>query len=111
MKATIERADASFEVAFKKPLLDQSRGAPLQKLYDALSENFTLSLADITVNAGPAPAQAFANVALFGGAGSIEIRMDRWRATFRGLRTPEDTKVISRCLELAEGALACTRFR
>jgi hypothetical protein len=107
MKATLARADVAYEVSFKKPLFDREREAPplLQSLYDALSDNFPISLNDISTNMNAPPAQVSATIGLFGGAGWIELRLDRWRAGFRNLRTEEDRKLIIRCLDVAGRAI------
>jgi hypothetical protein len=87
-------------------MFEQLRNAqPLQSLYDALAENFPVSLTDVAFNPGSMPAQVAGTINLFSGAGSVEIRLDQWRALFRGLRTAEDRKVILRCLNLAAAAL------
>jgi hypothetical protein len=106
MKAQVARVDVSYEVSFRRPLLDWASVAlPLfQSFYDRLSENFTVSLADVAVHADPHPAYAAASISLFGGAGAVELRPDRWRATFRNLRTEEDRKIVRRCLGLVESA-------
>jgi hypothetical protein len=107
MKATIARADVTYEVTFKRPLFDRDREAPplLQSLYDTFSDNFAISLPDVAVNFGGPPAHVSASINLFGGAGSVELLLDRWRATFRNIRTEEDRKLIIRCLNLAGGAI------
>ena len=107
MKAQVAREDVSYEVSFRRPLLDWASAAlPLfQSLYDQLSENFSLTLADVAVHADPHPAYAVASIRLFGGAGAVELRPDRWRATFRNLRSDEDRKIVMRCLSLLESGV------
>jgi hypothetical protein len=107
MKAQVAREDVSYEVSFRRPLLDWANAAlPLfQSLYDRLSENFSLTLADVAVHADPRPAYAVASIRLFGGAGAVELRPDRWRATFRNLRSDEDRKIVMRCLSLLESGV------
>lgn len=106
MKATLARADVTYEVSFKKPLFDQGAHPPLvQSVYDTLSDNFSISLPDVGVNAGPAPSHIFVVMNLFGGAGSVELRLDRWRASFKGLMNENDRKLIIRCLNLVTVAL------
>src|SRR5215831_2315647 len=58
MQAKLERADLSYEVRFKRPMFEQLRNAqPLQSLYDALAENFPVSLTDVAFNPGSMRAQ------------------------------------------------------
>jgi hypothetical protein len=54
MKAHLVRADTSYDVFFKRPLLDRppSIPAPLQTVYDALSDGFSISIADVRVSQG-----------------------------------------------------------
>jgi hypothetical protein len=75
MKAQVARVNVSYEVSFRRPLLDWASAAlPLfQSLYDRLSENFSLTLADVAVHADPHPAYAVASIRLFGGAGAVEL--------------------------------------
>jgi hypothetical protein len=107
MKVTVARVDVIYEVNFRRPLFDREREVPplLQSLYDTLSDNFGISLSDVSVHLADSLPNVFAMVNLFGGAGSVELRLDRWRAVFRNIRTDEDRKIIIRCLNLAGGAI------
>jgi hypothetical protein len=107
MKAILSRVDATYEVQFKKPLLDYGRipESPIQLIYDALSEAASISIADIVVNPGPAPGSVSVYFSLFGGLGSIELRLDRWRATFRTIRTEDDKKIVIRLINLTATAV------
>ena len=113
MKAALTRADVTYEVFFKKPLLDRPSGVPalIQSVYDALSEAVTISVADIQVNQSLTPAQTSVTYNLFGGAGSIEIRADRWRSTFRNLISIDDINLITRCIQIAASAIEKTSDR
>ncbi len=113
MKANLFRADASYEVFFKQPLLDRPSGvqAPVQSVYDALSEQFTISVADVQVNQSAIVAQTSIIFNLFNGAGSIELRPDRWRGVFRGLVSDKDTELVIRCLQTAGAAIEKTSDR
>jgi len=107
MKATVARVDVTYEVIFKRPLLDRAGSSPpfFQSLYDRLSDNFPISLADVAVHTDPHLSNVFASINLFGGAASVELRLDRWRATFRILRTDEDRKIVIRCLNLVRSVM------
>lgn len=113
MKADLIRADVTYEVFFKKPLLDRPVGVPalIQSVYDALSEAIAVSVADIMVNQSPTPAQTSVIYNLFGGAGSIEIRADRWRGVFHSLVSTEDINLITRCLQIVASAIETTSDR
>ena len=113
MQANWFRADASYEVLFKRPLLDRPSGvtAPLQPVYDALSDNFAISLADVQVTQAALPTQASVTYNLFNGAGSIELRPDRWRGAFRGLMSEKDIELVIRCLQIAADAIEKTSDR
>jgi hypothetical protein len=106
MQASLSRADVIYEVFFKRPLFWSHNGPPLvQLVFDALSENFTVAIADINVNPGPSPSQIVVAIPMFGGAGSIELRVDRWRGTFRNIASQQDRSLILRCLNVASGAI------
>src|SRR5262249_60685853 len=107
MKVIVARIDVVYEVNFRRPLFDREREVPplLQSLYDTLSDNFGISLSDVSVHLADSLPNVFAMINLFGGAGSVELRLDRWRAVFRNIRTDEDRKIIIRCLNLAGGAI------
>ncbi len=113
MKASLFRADTSYEGFFRRPLLDRPSGvpAPLQSVYDALSENFAISVADIQVNQNLVPAQTSVTYNLFNGAGAIEIRPDRWRGAFRGLISDKDQELVLRCLKTVSAAIEKTSDR
>jgi hypothetical protein len=113
MIASLQRAEIAYEVAFKRPLLDRPLGvpAPLQSIYDALSENFAISIADVVANQSATPSQTFATFNLFGGAGAIELRPDRWRGAFRNITSGPDLEVIIRCLAIVGSALEKTSER
>jgi hypothetical protein len=113
MMASLHRADVAYEVVFKRPLLDRPAGvtAPLQSLYDALSENFTISISDVVVNQSATPSQTSATYTLFGGAGAIELRPDRWRGVFRNIASEPDIELIVRCLSVVGSALEKTSER
>jgi hypothetical protein len=112
MQATLASADVTYEVFFKKPLFDARDNAPLiQSVYDALSGSFLLSINDITVNQGPAPSQISVALSMFAGAGSIELRVDRWRGSFRRLVSSGDFDLILRCLNVTSGAMQNTSDR
>jgi hypothetical protein len=113
MKANLFRADTSYEAFFRQPLLDRPSGvqAPLQSVYDALSEQFTITVADVQVNQSAIVAQTSVIYNLFNGAGSIELRPDRWRGVFRGLVSDKDTELVIRCLQTAGAAIEKTSDR
>ena len=106
MKATVQRTDITYEVSFKKPLISQTgRDAIFTSLYESMAENFLVTLTDVTINAGPSPANIAAAISLFGGAASIVMRLDSWRAEFRNIQSEDDRKLALRCLNLAAGAI------
>jgi hypothetical protein len=113
MIASLHRADVTYDVSFKRPLLDRPGGvvAPLQSLYDALSENFIISIADVVVNQSATPSQARATYTLFGGAGTIELRPDRWRGTFRSIISKTDIELVVRCLSVVGASIEKTSER
>ena len=106
MKANAQRVDVTYEVSFKKPLISRAtREALFTSLYDSLAENFAVSLTDVAVNNGPAPANIFEAISLFNGSGSIVTRLDSWRAEFQTIRSEDDRKLVLRCLNLAASAI------
>jgi hypothetical protein len=112
MQATLATADVTYEVFFKRPLFDARNNAPLiQSVYDALSDVVVLTVNDITVNSGPAPSQISVALSMFSGAGSIELRVDRWRGTFRRLISTEDLNLVARCLNITASAVQNTSDR
>jgi hypothetical protein len=113
MKAHLFRTDASYDVFFKRPLLDRlpSVPAPLQTVYDALSDNFSISTADVQVNQGTSVADTSIVYNLFTGAGSIELRPDRWRGAFRGLISEQDIQLVLRCVQTVAAAIEKTSDR
>src|SRR3954466_14578028 len=100
MKVTLARADIAYQSFFKKPLLDRLAGAPalIETVYEVLSDNFTISVGDITINQGGGPAANADLLRLFGTAASIELRSEFWKGTFPRVVTPEDVKLVFRCL-------------
>jgi hypothetical protein len=113
MQATLARADVTYQSFFKRPLLDRQVGAPalIQVVYDALSDNFKLSVADIIVNQSGGHADNAVIIKLFGGGATIELRAEFWKGTFFRIVTPDDVKLVLRCLGVASEAIAKTSDR
>jgi hypothetical protein len=113
MQATLARADVSYQSIFKRPLLDRQAGAPalIQTVYDVLSDNFKLTVADIIVNQSGGPADNAVTIKLFGAAAAIELRSEFWRGTFFRVVTAEDVKLVLRCLSVVSEAIAKTSDR
>jgi hypothetical protein len=108
MQVTLARADVSYQSFFKKPLLDRLAGTPalIQTVYDVLSDNFKISVADILVNQNGGPAENAVTFKLFGAAASIELRSEFWKGTFPRVVSPEDVKLVLRCLGVVSEAIA-----
>jgi len=108
MQVTLARADVSYQSFFKKPLLDRPAGTPalIQIVYDALSENFKISVADIVVNQSGGPADSSVMFRLFGAAASIELRSEFWKGIFPRVITADDVKLVTRCLGVVSEAVA-----
>ena len=107
MKTDFFRADTIYEVLFRRPFLDRTPDmqAPLQTVYDALSDHFAISIADILVNQSAVPSQTSVTYNLFDGAGSIDLRPDRWRGTFRQITSAKDAELVLQCLRTAGSAI------
>jgi hypothetical protein len=113
MQVTLTRADVSYQSVFKRPLLDREAGTPalIQTVYDVLSDNFKISVADIIVNQSGGPADNAVTIKLFGAAAAIELRSEFWRGTFPRVVTAEDVKLVLRCLSVVSEAIAKTSDR
>ena len=113
MQAILARADISYQSFFKRPLLDRQAGTPalIQVVYDVLSDNFKLSVSDIVVNQGGGPSDNAVTFKLFGGGAAIELRSEFWKGTFLRAVTPEDVRLILRCLGVVSEAIAKTSDR
>jgi hypothetical protein len=110
MQVTLARADVAYQSFFKRPLLDRQDGTPalIQTVYDALSDNFTISLADVVFNQSGGPADNAVTIKLFGAAASIELRSEFWKGSFPRVVTPDDFKLVLRCLSVISEAIAKT---
>jgi hypothetical protein len=76
-----------------------------------LSDNFAISVADVQVSQGAVLTQTSIIYNLFNGAGSIELRPDRWRGAFRGLISEKDIEIVLRCLQTVSAAIEKTSDR
>lgn len=113
MKATLARANISYQSFYKKPLLGAPAANPglLEPVYDVLSENFAISISDIIGNRSVSPADNSIIFKLFGGVATIEIRADCWKAFFPGVVSEGDLALIQRCLFLVAPTIEASSTR
>ena len=108
MKARVLRFDGSYEVIFSRPAFSRlgSFTQIMEPIHDALSREATIPPDAITVENGNSIATALVSVALPFGNSVLEARLDRYRAHFVDLGSPEDINRAKRCVELFEGAVS-----
>ncbi len=100
MQTELTRAQVVYQVALKQPFFDLPGRTPesAKVIYDVISPRLPLRPSDIQVAAANNYGEYAISLSLFGGVGTIEFRIDGYRAQFDGVRSNSDLQLIVDCI-------------
>jgi len=106
MEIRHSRGQLSYEVELPAPVfgLASTTVQNIETLYSTFSKRFSLTLANIQVTTGTTVGEYVIRLMLFNGLGTIEIRLDSYRAHLNNLMNDKDVEVAIESLSLLESA-------
>ena len=110
MKVSIHFMSVAYEAGFKEPAFDVPQSVPqiLADFYRALSPKFPIKLSDMQAFGGNTLSDVIVRILLFSGNGQLELRLDKFSAVFRGVRTAEDVGIVGTCINICNEVLNAT---
>lgn len=103
----MHRFDIDYGVTFAEPAFELPNigHRVFEEFYKTLNPRFPASLADLKVSQASTYEDFSYLIDVFGGSGNLRIGVQGLSATFRGLSSEENLKLISDCIALCEEAL------
>ena len=104
MAVELSRADLTYQVNLKQPTFSLAARVPEMAaiLHEVLSPSVSVAPSNIQVLPASNYGEFVLRVSLFNGQGSIEFRIDSYRAQFVGLRAVADLGIVFDCLQALE---------
>lgn len=101
------RINVNYQIEFVQPLFQLPSMAVqvIEAFYKTLNPRFSLQMSDLQSRSGTTYADVALIFNLFSGAGLLEIRPDKFSATFQNLRSEADLKKVRDCVELSEDTI------